>query len=60
MKEVALEERTLAAAVPMDAERFSVNANDRSNDTKNSRVKVGEKVDRLLTYLMKCNKGSEF
>ncbi|CAO2821177.1 unnamed protein product [Amaranthus hypochondriacus] len=49
VKDVTLEERALAAAAPMDTERFSVffdnifNANAGCNDTQNSSVKVGDK-----------------
>ncbi|XP_057547804.1 uncharacterized protein LOC130826236 isoform X1 [Amaranthus tricolor] len=42
VKEVTLEERALAAAILMDAERFSV-SDDGRNETKKLRVKVGEK-----------------
>ncbi|KNA21067.1 hypothetical protein SOVF_046680 [Spinacia oleracea] len=48
-KEVTLEERALAAAIPMDAERFSisydqgVDSDEEKSESKSSGLKVGEK-----------------
>lgn len=47
---MTLEERALAAAIPMDAERFSITSDDgidsdEEKKEKLSGLKVGEKVD---------------
>lgn len=52
---MTLEERALAAAIPMDAERFSisydqgVDSDEEKSESKSSGLKVGEKVDLVIS-----------